>query len=195
MFIMMHSSGTPHFRTLVFLDRLFGEKMMQNLIFQCTAREAECLGRFLSEVFQELSAWHASKATYEKRAWGTKKELPGFREATINDATPGAMLDFEDYRRYLNKWHAQFTNALMACFNNGEYMHIKNAIVVLRCVCGYYPAINWQGTRLYATVQKYSETERYSRQDIWVASSSLLGNLKARQKEWVLPQAFSTVSY
>jgi len=194
MFIMMHSSGTPQFRTLVFLDRLFGEKLMQNSIFQCTAREAECLGRFLSEVFQELSAWHASKATYEKRAWGTKKELPGFREASSHDNTPGALLDYEDYRRYLNKWHAQFTNALMACLNNGEYMHIKNAIVVLRCVCGYFPAINWQGTRLYNTVEEYSKSERYSRQDIWVASSSLLGNLKARQKEWVLPQAFSIVS-
>jgi THO complex subunit 2 len=192
---LLHSSGTPEFRTMHFLDRLLGEKMLTNLMFHCTAREAECLGRFLNEVLQELTAWHGSKVIYEKRAWGPKKELPGFTEKPASDDEPAVFVQYEDFRRLLSKWHQQLTAALMECFGgNKEYMHIKNAIVVLRCVCKYFPAINWQGTRLYTTVELLSKSEKNVRPDIWVASSSLLGNLKAREKAWVLPQAFSVVS-
>jgi len=186
----LHSSGTPEFRTNHFLDRLLSEKMLTNLIFHCTAREAECLGRFLSEVFGELSIWHASKATYEKRAWGTKKELPGFVMKLPKDGEPPNLLDFEDFRRLMYKWHTNLTRSLLTCLTNGEYMHIKNAIVVLRCVCRYFPIVNWMGEKLDGVVEQLAKDEKDVRPDIWVASSSLRGNLKARQKEWMLPQAF-----
>jgi len=186
----LHSSGTPEFRTNHFLDRLLSEKMLTNLIFHCTAREAECLGRFLSEVFGELSSWHANKATYEKRAWGTKKELPGFVMKLPKEGEPANLLDFEDFRRLMYKWHTNLTRSLLTCLTNGEYMHIKNAIVVLRCVCRYFPIVNWMGEKLDGVVEQLAKDEKDVRPDIWVASSSLRGNLKARQKERMLPQAF-----
>ena len=71
-------------------------------------------------------------------------------------------------------------------------MHIRNAIVVLKAVYLHFPVINWMGQAQVASVTELSKTE--SREDLKIAATSLLGNLRRRAKDWVLPQAFSLVS-
>lgn len=188
----LHSSGAPNFRTIGFFDQLFREQRLTTLIFVCTAKEAENLGRFMNEVFNYLSRWHSDKAIFEKEAYGRERDLPGFSKNLPNDQSPVNFYDYEDFRRVLLKWHRSLHSALKSCINGGEYMHIRNAINILKATCQIFPAVNWMGHALVRDINELIDNE--SRVDLKIALTSLLGNLKKREKEWVLPQAFSLVS-
>lgn len=183
----LHSSGATNFRTLRVLDQIFMEKRLSSLLFLCTAKEAENFGRFLNEVLRDLSRWHADKGLYEKEAFGTKKDLPGFSRK-LNETTIGSFWDYEAFRTMLHQWHRNLNSALKACLSSGEYMHIRNSINLLKAVHQYFPAVNWMGLGLVSSISELSKSE--VREDLKIAASSLLGNLKRREKDWVLPQAF-----
>ena len=189
---LLHSTGAKNFRTMGFLDQLFNGKRLISLFFLCTAKEAENVGRFLNEVLKDLGRWHADKALFEKEAYGVKKDLPGFSKKMTTDKTIHSFLDYEDFRKILQKWHMNLNTALKACFAGGEYMHIRNAIVILKADFLHFPVINWMGQAQVASITELIKTE--SREDLKIAATSLLGSLRRREKEWVLPQAFALVS-
>ncbi|KAL8761513.1 MAG: hypothetical protein Q9184_002361 [Pyrenodesmia sp. 2 TL-2023] len=190
MFKYLHSSGTTNFRTLKFLDQLFVEKRLESLLYLCSAKEAEYLGRFLREMLKDLSRWHADKALFEKEAFGTKQDLKGFCIKTGPNKTSDVFMDYEDFRRILNKWHQNINNALKKCFSSGEYMHIRNAINVSNGIVETFPAVNWMGKQQAECIEHVMKTET-KRPDLHLAAASLLGHLRRREKEWVIPQAFS----
>ena len=129
----LHATGTANFRTLGFLDILLRSSRLSSLIFMCSSKEADNLGRFLNEALKDMGRWHASRATYEREAWGMKKHLPGFA-TKVEGGKPVNLLDFESFRRVLYKWHNQIYTALQKCITSPEYMHVRNAISVLRSV-------------------------------------------------------------
>ena len=188
----LHSSGAANFRTMGVLDHIFREKRLTSLIFVCTSKEAENVGRFLNEVLRDLGRWHGDKTLFEKEAFGTKKDLPGFAKKLSSEKVIDTFMDFEEYRRILLKWHRSMNSALKTCLSGGEYMHIRNAIIILKAIFQYFPAINWMGHSQVASVTELSKSE--PREDLKIAATSLLGNLRRREKEWMLPQAFNLVS-
>ncbi|KAJ5619079.1 hypothetical protein N7510_003063 [Penicillium lagena] len=187
----LHSSGTPNFRTVGLLDQLFRDQRLTALIFLCTSKEADNLGRFLNEILRDLSRWHSDKAIYEKEAFGAKRDLPGFAKNVDPEGTPVKFLEFEDFRRLLYKWHRLLANALKTCLNGGEYMHIRNAISVLKAVVQHFPAVNWIGRDMLTAVNTLSKTDE--RDDVKIPAASLIGDLNRREKKWMLPQEFNLV--
>ena len=192
MFTFLHSNGATNFRTMGVLDQFFREKRLTSMMFLCSAKEAENLGRFFNEVLRFLSRWHADKALFEKEAFGTKRDLPGFTKKMSSDKSQFTFLDYEDFRRILLKWHRNLSFAIKTCISSGEYMHIRNAVNVLNNIHQFFPAVNWMGQSLLNSITDLSKSE--SREDLKVAALSLLGALKRREKDWVLPQAFNLVS-
>ncbi|KAI4253682.1 MAG: hypothetical protein LQ352_003542 [Teloschistes flavicans] len=193
MFKYLHSSGTTNFRTLMFLDHLFREKRLENMFFLCSAKEAENLGRFLKEILNVLGQWHADKAKFEREAYGTKKDLMGFCTKISSDKSNVTYMEYEDFRRILKKWHHNIHKALLTCFSSGEYMHIRNAINILKAIVQNFPAINFMGEAQAKTIEALTKTEA-KRPDLQLAAASLLGNVRRREKEWMLPQAFCLTS-
>ncbi|MCJ1307637.1 THO complex subunit 2 [Agyrium rufum] len=189
MFKFLHLSGALNFRTMGVLDQIFNEKRLTSLFFLTTSKEAENFGRFLSEVLHDLQRWHKDGNVFEKEAYGVKKDLPGFSRKMSDTKNVATFYGFEDFRRVLLKWHRNLHLALKACIASEEYMHIRNAILILKSVCQYFPAVNWMGQAQIASMTELSKGE--SRDDLKLAALSLLGNLKRREKDWVLPQAFS----
>ncbi|OAP65686.1 hypothetical protein AYL99_01658 [Fonsecaea erecta] len=177
----LHGAGTPNFRTLGFYDLFFKPSRLISLIFMCTSKEADNLGKFLSEVLKDLGRWHGSKATYEREGWGIKKNLPGFA-MKVEAGKVVTLLDFESFQRVLYKWHGNLHTALQKCLTSQEYMHVRNAISVLRAISGVYPAVNWHGTGLQKAVDKLRESDK---EDLKVSSQALLGALHRREKLWV----------
>lgn len=188
----LHSSGTPNFRTVGLLDQLFRDQRLTAIIFQCTSKEADNFGRFLNEVLRDLSRWHADKALYEKEAYGVKRDLPGFAMTVDSDGKPASFLDYEDFRRILYKWHRIFGASLKTCLSGGEYMHIRNAISVLKAVVQHFPAVNWIGRDMHTCVNTLKTSD--PRDDVKIPAASLIGDLNRREKKWLLPQAFMIVS-
>lgn len=187
----LHTSGTPNFRTVGLLDQLFREQRITALIFQCTSKEADNLGQFLNETLRDLGRWHADKAVYEKEAFGTKKDLPGFATIVDSEGRPTTFLEYEDFRRLLYKWHRLLASALKICLNGGEYMHIRNAISVLKAIVHQFPAVNWIGRDMLASVNNLSHNDE--RDDVKTPAASLIGDLNRREKKWMLPQAFNEI--
>lgn len=194
LFKYLHSSGAINFRSMGLLDQLFGEKRLTLVLFFCTAKEAENFGRFLNEILRDLGRWHADKNIFEKEAYGPKKDLPGFAKRLDIDTSkkPVEFLSFEEFRRIMLKWHRNLHLALKASFISGEYMHIRNAINVQKAIYQHFPVVNYMGTQQLASITQLSKNE--AREDLKIAATSLLGNLKRREKDWVLPQAFNLVS-
>lgn len=192
MFTFLHSNGATNFRTMGVLDQFFREKRLTSMMFLCSAKEAENLGRFFNEILRLLSRWHTDKTVFEKEAFGTKKELPGFTLKMSIDKSQFTFLDYEDFRRILLKWHRNISSAIKTCISSGEYMHIRNAVNVLNNIHQFFPAVNWMGQNLLNSITDLSKSE--SREDLKVAAMSLMGALKRREKDWVLPQAFNLVS-
>ena len=191
MFKFLHSSGAAHFWSLGFLAQIFAEKRLTSILFLCTAKEAEHFGRFLNEILDTLKNWHGNKTTYEREAHGPKKELTGFFHKQDNGVL--GFLPYEGFRSLLFKWHRKLHIAFKICFAGGEYMHIRNAINVLKAVHQAFPAIDWMGHQLVNSITGLSKTE--TREDLKIAATSLLGNLKRREKDWVLQNAFGAVSH
>ena len=182
----LHSIGTPNFRTLGFYDLFFKPARLVSLIFMCTSKEADNFGKFLSEVLKELGSWHGSRTTYEKSAWGKEKDLPGFA-LRVEAGKVITLLDFEKFQQILFKWHSNLFTALQKCLTSPEYMHVRNAISVLRAISVVYPAVNWHGTGLQKVVDKLHESDK---EDLKVSSQALLGALHRREKMWVAQEIF-----
>lgn len=185
---LMHDNATPGFSLMHLIHQLFNKNELAALLFQCTANEAQHLARFLCETLKMLHRWHADKATYEKEALGDKTKLRGFVVTFDENGEPKNVLDFENFRRILFNYHTFINGALLACFQSGEYMHIRNGIIALKGIHQVFPAVKFMGKTLFDNVKKISAEDE--RSDLKLAAMSLLGPLKNREKHWVLPQAF-----
>lgn len=188
----LHNNGAPGFRTMYLYDHLLRKNQLATIMYQSTAREAENFGRFLNELLKDLLSWHAKEEQYEKNAFGVKKNLPGFAKRINTEGTPEIFLNFEDFRRLLFKWHSNINGTFQSCFRSGEYMHIRNAIVVLKCIHQHFPAVNFMGSKMVEEITRISKEDE--RGDLKLAAMSLIGNLKRMEKTWMLPQAFRIVS-
>ncbi|KAF2176778.1 hypothetical protein K469DRAFT_698223 [Zopfia rhizophila CBS 207.26] len=190
MFKFMHGSGVPGFRTMKFLDQLLRQKLLTHTIFMSTSRESQNFGRFLNEVLKELRNWHANQGNYVKFAHcgGGTRHVPGFGRTFKPDRTPATFLDYEDFRRLLFKWHSHLYRALEACLKSDEYMHIRNAINVLKATTPSFPIVDFMGKSLHQLVQNLSRTE--PREDLKLSALSLLGDFKKGEKLWISSQAF-----
>lgn len=184
---LLHTSGTPNFRTLGFYDLIFKQDRLTSLIFSCTSKEAENLGRFLNELLRDLGRWHKDKSTFEKEAYGSKRTLPGFAMKLDSEGNPISFLSYEDYRRILFKWHNMIFSALQNCLSTPEYMHIRNAISVLRAISQSFPEVNFHGTSLQKTIAGLSTSDM---PDVVISSKAVMGALNKREKAWVLPASF-----
>ncbi|KAF2198066.1 hypothetical protein GQ43DRAFT_401768 [Delitschia confertaspora ATCC 74209] len=195
----MHAAGVPGFRTMKLLDQLFRHKLLSNIIFMCTSRESQNLGRFLADILKELKNWHDDKATYEKVALGVTKDakkekpdrlpsLPGFGKKFNADRTPASFLDYMEFRQLLYKWHSQVHRALEACLKSQEYMHIRNAINILKAISSSFPAVDVMGKNIQAQIEELAKSE--SREDLKLAAQSLLADFRKNAKTWVTPIKF-----
>jgi THO complex subunit 2 len=185
---MMHDNGTAGFSLMHLLSQLFKKQLLASLMFQYTATEAQNFGRFICETMKLLHRWHGDKDKYEKEALGTRKKLPGFVKTFDEKGEPKSVMDWEEFRRLLFNFHTFLYGALTACFESDEYMHVRNAIIVLKSVHVVFPMLSFQGKNMIEVVKKFSDKD--SRQDLKLAAMSLLGPLKSGEKNWLTPQKF-----
>ncbi|KAF2755969.1 hypothetical protein EJ05DRAFT_467396 [Pseudovirgaria hyperparasitica] len=189
MLFYLHNAGTPGFHTWTMIDQIFKDKLLTPLIFQFTSREASNFGRFLNDLLKELAKWHATRDEYCRLAYGTKRDLPGLaRKLDDNKKRPTDFLDFDEFRQSLFKWHNNLKTALMNCLKGGEYMHIRNSIIMLRAMHENFPSVDFMGKTLVESVREIAQND--TRGDLKLMAQSLVGLLSRRQKSWIMPQAF-----
>lgn len=183
----LHSSAALNFRALSFYDLLFKSDRLASLIFACTSNEADNFGRFLNEILRDFARWHQSKSVYEKEAYGSAKDLPGFAMSVSAAGKVLKLLGYEDFRRILFLWHQKLHGALITCLSSPEYMHVRNAISVLRAVSKHFPAVVFHGTTLRKSIEALADSDK---EDLKLSSKAIFSELNKREKIWIIPQAF-----
>lgn len=203
----LHEFAAPNFKLMSFYDRLFNRNRLRAIIFSCTVREAEHLGRFLKNILGDLSRWHGDKNVYEKEALGAKdlqgkktRHYLGFATAFDAEDKPTAFVEHDPFRDLLFRWHKELNLALRSCLGGMEWMHIRNAITILKSVIDFFPAINFMADKFLEQLKKITEREAASktasdseqghRVDLSVTAQTAYSELQKRKSKWILVQAF-----
>ncbi|KAK3390283.1 transcription factor/nuclear export subunit protein 2-domain-containing protein [Podospora didyma] len=200
----LHEFSAPNFKLMSLYDRLFNHNRLRAIIYTCTVREAQHLGRFLRSILGDLTKWHGDKTAYEKEALGAKdvqgkktRQLHGFATTFGEDGKPTAFVEHDAYRNLLFRWHKELNTALKSCLdlgkdnNRGEWMHIRNAISVLKAVGDIFPAIDFMLREFMRKLNEIS-THKSDQGDLTVPAQTTYSVLWKRNenKDHMMVQAF-----
>ncbi|UNI16653.1 THO2 plays a role in transcriptional elongation [Purpureocillium takamizusanense] len=215
----LHEWNAPVFRYMAFLDRLLNANRLRTLIFTCTVREAENLGRFLNLILEDLSRWHknvpleddkkdskGAKDTprlgpYDKEAKGPSDQPRlGFALTLNEQGKPETFVEHAQFRDMLFRWHKNINTALKNCLGGSEWMHIRNAITVLKAVLNHFPAVDFMASQFTTQLQKITkreaaakespDSEEGGRVDLSVAAQGAMSQLQQKKGNWMMVQAF-----
>ncbi|GKU11391.1 unnamed protein product [Fusarium langsethiae] len=212
----LHEGNAPGFQLMSLYDRLFNANRLRSLIFTSTVMEAEYLGRFLRLILEDLSRWHKNApvpnekdkskdqprlGAYDKEGKGSSDQPRlGFALTFDDNGKPLTFVEHEQFRDMLFRWHKNLNSALRSCLEGAEWMHIRNAITVLKAVLDFFPAIDFMASKfssLLQTITKQESTAKPTpdsevggRVDLSVAAQGAMSELQRRKSKWVMVQAF-----
>ncbi|KAI0387653.1 hypothetical protein F5Y04DRAFT_9129 [Hypomontagnella monticulosa] len=194
----MHSNRVANFKLADLYDRFFGVNRLRLMIFGCTVREAEFIGRFIKLTLGDLARWHKDKDAYAREA--TQNGRLGFATAFDDNGKPTAFMEHDQFRDLLWTWHRNLSTALRACLTGTEWMHIRNAITVLKAGLEHFPAVDFMGRQFLQILGKIAEREAATkndgedgqshRVDLSVTANTATSALRKYSSKWVMVQAF-----
>src|SRR6218665_2628895 len=88
-------------------------------------------------------------------------------------------LDYENYRHVVHKWHYSLTRVSVNCLESGDYIQIRNMLIILTKILPHYPKVIKLGTALERSVERVIEEEKEKRQDLYVHALAYSGQLKS----------------
>lgn len=101
-------------------------------------------------------------------------------------------LDYENFRHVCHKWQYKLTKALVLCLESGEYVQIRNALMILTKILPYFPMVTTLGAALEKRVEKVRNEEKDKRQDLYALAMGYAGQLKSRKSAMVAENEFHT---
>jgi len=189
---LIHELRVPNFSTLLCYDRVFTD--ISYIAASLTENEASRFGRFLCGMLSTIMRWHSDPEYYEKECG----DFPGFITVvrTHNKANEPSsranQLDYENFRHVCHKWQYKLTKALVLCLESGEYVQIRNALMILTKILPYFPMVTTLGAALEKRVEKVRNEEKDKRQDLYALAMGYAGQLKSRKSAMVAENEFHT---
>ncbi|XP_064073482.1 THO complex subunit 2 isoform X3 [Vanessa tameamea] len=171
----VHALKTPNFSTLLCYDRLFCD--ITYSVMSCTEGEAARYGQFLCRVLRTAMRWHADCAAFHSEC----AHYPGFvtKYRVSNQFTEANdHVGYENYRHVCHKWHYKITKAMVVCLDSGDYVQIRNALIVLIRILPHFPVLAKLAQIIEKKVEKVKEEEKTQRQDLYVLATGYSGQLR-----------------
>ncbi|KPJ16941.1 THO complex subunit 2 [Papilio machaon] len=171
----VHALKTPNFSTLLCYDRLFCD--IAYSVMSCTEGEAARYGTFLCQVLATAMRWHADRTAFHREC----AHYPGFvtKYRVSNQFTEANdHVGYENYRHVCHKWHYKITKAMVVCLDSGDYVQIRNALIVLIRVLPHFPVLGKLAQIIERKVEKVKEEEKTQRQDLYVLATGYSGQLR-----------------
>lgn len=179
---MLHSQKTPNFSTLICYDRMYCD--ITYTVASCTEAEAHRYAKFLLGTLETVMHWHSSCDHYEKEC----ANYPGFvTKYRVSRQEANDYVDYENYRHVVHKWHYKITKALVTCLESGDYIQIRNAILILMGIITRFPAITNLAAVIEKRIEKVKTEEKNRRNDLYVLANSYSGRLKT-MKSSLMPE-------
>ncbi|KAH9077515.1 transcription factor/nuclear export subunit protein 2-domain-containing protein [Lactarius deliciosus] len=179
----VHIMGTPGFSTLMVYDRLLGDHI-KVVVFSCSEYEAKNYGTWIFSprlcarlycrrpIFarntHDLYKWFSDEALYEQdnrtKAGGKIHYLPGFQQSWSPKfpVEKTSILAWNNFQQVLRKWHRKLFRSLADCIKTNEFMHVYNAIIVLKEILPVFPlsaVIDLTGPSLIQVIETFIEKE------------------------------------
>ncbi|XP_055499527.1 THO complex subunit 2 isoform X3 [Leucoraja erinacea] len=182
---LVHQLKTPNFSTLLCYDRVFSDIIYT--VASCTENEASRYGRFLCSMLDTVTKWHSDRTIYDKECGNYPGFLTILRASGFDGGNKADQLDYENFRHVVHKWHYKLTKASVHCLETGEYVHIRNILIVLTKVLPWYPKVLNLGQALERRVHKICQEEKEKRPDLYALAMGYSGQLKSR-KAYMVPE-------
>ncbi|OBZ76414.1 THO complex subunit 2 [Grifola frondosa] len=192
---MVHVQGTPGFPTLLCYDKLLGEHV-RVVVFSCSEYEARNYGRFLFGILTDLSRWFNDEQLFiqenRSKIGGKLVYFPGLqlRFASKPTIAQEDIIKWPDFKLIMRKWCRKLTKGLVDCIESGEFMHVYNAIIVLKEILPVFPvaAVNeFSGPTLARAMERLLEKEE--RGDLKILARAYFASLKKREPIWLASSA------
>ncbi|ESO98124.1 hypothetical protein LOTGIDRAFT_174338 [Lottia gigantea] len=185
---ILHQLKTPNFSTLLCYDRIFCD--ITYCVTSCTENEAHRYGRFLCTTLDTVMRWHKDKAAYEKECATYPGFVAVFRKGTDSSNNQFDQLDFENYRHVCHKWHFRITKSMVTSLESGNYIQIRNSLIVLTRVLPHYPRILQFCQAVERRVDRLGKEEKDKRPDIYALAMGYAGQLKNTKSTWIPDHEF-----
>ncbi|GFQ66742.1 THO complex subunit 2 [Trichonephila clavata] len=184
--LLIHCLKTPNFSTLLCYDRVFCDITMT--VASCTENEANRYGLLLCSMLETVMRWHSDKAIFDKECANFPGFMTKFKVADKTGDSSVDHVDYENYRHVCHKWHFKITKSLLKCLDSGDYVQIRNSLLVLRKIAPHFPVIQSLGGALERRMEKIKIEEKDKRPDIFVLATGYSGVLKAK-KASLIPES------
>ncbi|KAG1857214.1 transcription factor/nuclear export subunit protein 2-domain-containing protein [Suillus tomentosus] len=198
---IMHTQGTPGFPTLVVYDKLLGDHV-KAVVFSCSEYEAKNYGRFLLGILTDLWKWAQDEQLFfienRTKVGGKTILLPGFQHRWSSkdhaSIVPDDLLSWTGFKQILRKWHRKLGRSLLSCIETTEFMHVYNAIIVLKEILPVFPlaAVGDAGPAIDTVMEKFLEKEE--RGDLKILGRAYSASLKKREPFWAVPKPIASKS-
>ncbi|KAJ7591413.1 transcription factor/nuclear export subunit protein 2-domain-containing protein [Mycena floridula] len=187
---VIHTQGTPNFYTLRCYDLLLGDQI-KVVLFSCSEYEARNYGRFLLGVLSDLQKWFQDEQLWitdnRSKVAGKTVIHPGFQKRFVaNKVLSGSdVLTWSEFRRVTRKWHTTLMQAFVECIQTTEFMHVYNAIIVMKEILPVFPlasVMDAPAADLNQAMDNLIENEE--RGDLKILARAYSASLKKRETLW-----------
>ncbi|XP_054160183.1 THO complex subunit 2-like [Oppia nitens] len=179
---LLHVLQTPNFSTLICYDRIFGD--ISYTMCSCTENEANHYGRFLCALLETVMNWHKDKDVFNKEC----AKFPGF--VTKFCEKDPVHVDFENYRHVCHKWHYRLTKAFILCLDSGDYIQIRNSLIILTKVLPQFPVMISFAQAIERRVDNIRNEEKEKRPDLYALATGYSGQLKSKKSTFIPESEF-----
>ncbi|KAE9045835.1 THO complex subunit 2 [Phytophthora rubi] len=148
----LHTFSTPQLSTLQYIHKV--NTKVSALVLCATEREASNFGIFMKETLGLTLRWYQNGATYDDEAIHDKI---GMSLDLVDDKKRMAHRQFKS--AYAN-WHKQLELVYTTALSSGEYMPIRNTLVVLTKLIDVFPAGRATAGVILSIVEKLTNEDR-----------------------------------
>ncbi|GMF21615.1 unnamed protein product [Phytophthora lilii] len=148
----LHTFSTPQLSTLQYIHKV---NMKVSAIVLCaTEREASNSGIFMKETLGLILRWYQNGATYDDEA------VHGKIGMSLDLKDDKKRLAHRQFKSAYARWHKQLELVYTTALSSGEYMQIRNTLVVLTKLIDVFPAGRGTAEVILAIVEKLTNEDR-----------------------------------
>ncbi|GMF14835.1 unnamed protein product [Phytophthora fragariaefolia] len=148
----LHTFSTPQLSTLQYIHKV---NMKVSAIVLCaTEREASNFGIFMKETLGLTLRWYQNGATYDDEA------IHGKIGMSLDLKDDKKRLAHRQFKSAYANWHKQLERVYTTALSSGEYMPIRNTLVVLTKLIDVFPAGRSTAGVILGIVEKLTNEDR-----------------------------------
>ncbi|KAF4324850.1 hypothetical protein JM18_005307 [Phytophthora kernoviae] len=170
----IHMLATPEFSTLQYIHKVHVK--LSAIVLCATEREASNFGIYLKETLGLVLRWYQNGGTYDDEAVHGKIGM----SLDLNDDTK--RIGHRQFKSAYARWHHQCELVYTTALSSGEYMQIRNTLVVLTKLIDVFPSGRSTAEVILSIVEKLTNEDR---EDIKIMAKRYFALLTKRKASLV----------